>query len=69
MNQNVGLTGRARQFSRRLSYGITKALRDWQIGLINFYFYLKCIKTTINKVFIGNQFKSFQLFEQLFKVK
>ncbi len=32
MNQNAGLTSRARQFSRRLSYGITKALRDWQIG-------------------------------------
>jgi hypothetical protein len=32
MNQNGGLTSRARQFSRRLSYGITKALRDWQIG-------------------------------------
>jgi len=48
MNQSIGLTGRARRFSRRLSGGITKALTDWHLGKKNYHKdFLKLFKLAI----------------------
>lgn len=39
INQNASLGSKARRFTRRLSYGISKVLRDWNSGIFKERYY------------------------------